>query len=379
MYDFSKLDSYVESLGERFDVPGCSMTVMHNREVVYSRYAGWADAAHTVPSGPNDRFWFYSATKIYTCTAVMQLIERGLLGLHDPVSRYLPEYGELTVRDGDGTIPATEVMTIYHLLTMTGGLNYNLDMPSLKELVARTDDQASTREIARAIAQEPLEFQPGSRFCYSLCHDVLAAVVEAVSGMSFGEYMRINVFEPLGTESLSFDAAFNDAPDMTAKYIYDNEKRTLTVDTHRPWFIISAKHESGGAGMCGRAHDYILLPDAFANGGRAKDGSVILTPESIDMMRTNRMTTDTLRADFLTCKPAEYGFGLGVRTRIKDGANGLSAGEFGWDGAAGTYYLIDPEHNLSLLYCEHILGHYCAYDTIHSRLRDLVYECLAGR
>jgi len=377
MYNFTKIDQYLDNIEQRFGVPGCSVTVMHRHEVVYDSFRGWADARRTVPTAPEHRYWFYSATKIYTCTAIMQLVERGLVGLHDPVSKYLPEYADVVVKTENGTQPAKNAITIYHLLTMTAGLNYDLGAHPIAELVKATNDQATSRELIRAIAKVSLEFEPGTHFCYSLCHDVLAVVVEVVSGKLFGQYLEENIFRPLGASSLAFHADEEAQKLFADRYVYNYETEQLTPDFGRPVFALSAKHESGGAGMYGTPHDYILLIDALANGGKGKNGCHILTQESIDAMRTNCMTTDALKADFLNSKPAEYSYGLGVRTRIIPGENGLGVGEFGWDGAAGTYYFIDPEHNLVMLFCEHILNHYCAYNIIHSELRDLVYECMA--
>ena len=378
MHDFSKLDKYIESMEQRFGVPGCSVTVMRGHETIYDRYWGWADAERTRPASPEDRYWFYSATKIYTCTCIMQLIERGMLGLHDPVSKYLTEYADVVVKTENGTVPAQNAITIYHLLTMTAGLNYDLDAAPIAKLREETNDQASSRDIIRAIAQVPLEFEPGTHFNYSLCHDILAVVVEVVTGMTYGKYLEENIFRPLGVTELGFIPTAEELEKFSTRYVYNYDTERLVPDFGRPAFALSARHESGGAGMFGTARGYIRLIDALANGGKGADGAHILSQESIDLMRKNCMTTDALKADFLNSKPAEYGYGLGVRTRIIPGKNGLGVGEFGWDGAAGTYYFIDPENHLVMLFCEHILNHYCAYNTIHNELRDLVYECLAG-
>ena len=127
----------------------------------------------TKPLTKSNTYWLYSASKVITCTALMQLVDKGSIGLDDPVSKYLPEYKEMMVKDGSSVRKAENAMTIRHLLTMQSGLNYDLMAPSIRKLLKEKDNKATTREIIGALANEPLDFEPGTRYQYSLSHDVL--------------------------------------------------------------------------------------------------------------------------------------------------------------------------------------------------------------
>lgn len=372
MAAFDKLTAFLDSLNNQFDVPACECIVKKNGELLYHHLCGHSDVQGEIPARADDFYCFYSLSKLYTCTAAMQLIERGQLSLDDEVSRYLPEYAEITVRTPDGEpVPAERPITVAMLMSMTAGLNYDLDMPPVKALRESTDDEASTRDIIAAIAREPLDFHPGDHFQYSLCHDVLAVVVEVVSGMKFSEYVTANIFAPLSIKDISYNCR-DIAGTYSAQYYCDENRNMIQIPEINVAFQLGKNYESGGAGMCGRASEYIKLVDALACGGKAPDGTSILSPESIALLSRDCMTP-VQRVDFNQMKPAEYSYGLGVRTRIAANDHGVPVGEFGWDGAAGSYYVIDPVNNISIIYCEHILGHYCAYDTIHAGVRDLAY------
>lgn len=376
MYNFSAIDSFLTEIEESYGIPSGSFEINLGRERLYDRVFGFSDYERKRPASPEDRYWFYSCTKIYTCTAAMQLIERGLLDLDAPVSRYLPEYADVRVKSDNGGEPvsAKNTMTVYDLFTMTAGLNYDLGAPPIREMYEKTGGMGSTRDVARAIAKIPLEFEPGTHFNYSLCHDVLAAIIEVVSGMEFGEYVRRNIFEPLGASTLTFRPSAEELEKLAAQYRADDVTRKPMPMREQP-FILTKRHESGGAGLFGCAKDCILLPEALANGGCSRSGVRILTPQSIAELSKDRLT-GAQRTDYLSSKGKEYGFGLGVRTRILCGDAGVPVGEFGWDGAAGSYYMIDPVNHLSLFYCQHIHNLYCYFDTIQSTLRDLTYKAL---
>lgn len=156
-------------------------------------------------------WWIFSATKVITCTAAMRLVEEGRLKLTDKVSDYLPAFGSLTVRQKDGTIvPATEPMRIVHLFTMTGGMDYDLNAPEITNAIAA--GHTDTVSLCSAMASRPLWFEPGTHYQYSLCHDVLAAVVEVITEMKFSDYLRELMFEPLGMADTASAPRRNSSP-----------------------------------------------------------------------------------------------------------------------------------------------------------------------
>lgn len=200
----TELRDFLNAL-ESFGIPGCDCVVHHNHKPVFRHMTGYADKERTKPITRNTTYWMYSTTKLLTCTSVMQLVEKGCLTLDDPVYAYLPEYKYLKVRSGLGVKPAQNTMTIRHLMSMQSGLNYNISAPSIIQTLKDTKGQATTRELVQAFAREPLDFEPGTRFQYSFSHDVLAAVIEVVSGYSFDRYMEENILEPLGMSNTGFE------------------------------------------------------------------------------------------------------------------------------------------------------------------------------
>ena len=373
--DFSKLTAYLDSLAEQ-RVPGCDLAVYQDHQLLFRHQAGWRDAEKTVPMRGDETFCLYSCTKVFTTCAAMQLIESGKIRLDDPVSKYLPAYGRLTVRDGDGARPARTVMTVRHLMSMQSGLNYDGESPALKAAIARHPD-ADTRTLMDAKALDPLEFDPGDNFLYSLSHDVLATVIEAASGQRFSDYLRQHIFTPLGLKTMCFVLPEDQKNRQCAQYFYHGETDEMELrpaeDNH---YRFTPAYESGGAGLIGDVRDYILFADALACGGESADGKRILSPEMIQLWNANQLGP-AARRSFDAWNRKGYSYALGVRTRLDLAVGGLgSLGEFGWDGAAGAWAMIDPALHLSAFYGMHVRNFGYAYDVIHPTLRNLIYEAV---
>ncbi len=374
--DFSRLTDYLDYL-HHVNVPGCDLAVYRDHECIYRRQAGWRDLARTEPVRGDEVYLLYSATKVFTTCAAMQLVEQGKLRLDDPVSGWLPAYAHLTVKDEDTVRPAKTVMTVRHLMSMQSGLNYNTETPAVKKVMDAHDQRATTRQIAEAKAEDPLEFDPGTDFQYSLSHDVLAAVIEAVSGLRFSEYLRANIWEPLHIRGMAMRADDAARASLCPLYFYDpatyslqDRSREALEERYNP------EYESGGGGMIGGVSDYIRFADALACGGVSADGARILSPEMIQLWSANQLGPKARRS-FDGWHRLGYSYALGVRTRVSDRIGGPGAlGEFGWDGAAGAWVMIDPSNRLSAFFGMHVLNYGYNYDVIHPTLRGLIYDAL---
>lgn len=368
---FSELTAYLDSLSHRFGIPGCGCAVAVNGEVVFRHFAGFRDEEAKKPMTGAETHWIYSATKLFTCTAALQLYEQGKLGLNDPVSKFLPEFGALTVKAADGTIhPAQESLTIRHLMTMTGGLDYCLERPALRSAIESGAE--STRELVAALAKDPLNFEPGSHFLYSLCHDVLGAVIEVVSGQLLSDYLDAHIIRPLGLTDTTFHPDAAQLSRLAKQYIHLDEK-----GNHRPMgqenrFRLSDRYDSGGAGLLSTVDDYIRLASALSMGGGG-----ILKPETVTLMHTPALG-DVQRAEFCSLRPAvrPYSYGLGVRTLVDNDGLAAPVGEFGWDGAAGAYALVDTTNHVALFYAQQVCQSYITYQYLHPGLRDALYRSL---
>jgi CubicO group peptidase (beta-lactamase class C family) len=374
--DKTKLTGYLDSLYQK-GIPGCDCIIYHRHKPVFRHIVGFVDAENAKPLTKANTFWLYSASKLITCVAVMQLAEKGSIGLDSPVADYLPEYGRLKVRNGSDIEQAKNTMTIRNLLSMQSGLNYNLEAPSILNILKATENQATTRQVIEALANEPLDFEPGTHYQYSLSHDVLGAVVEVVSGFKLGEYFEENIFKPLGMKNTGLELTSQRKAAMADQFEYNDDTMTSAPRTKDNAYVLSEKYESGGAGLISTAEDCILFLDAMCNRGISSDGYRLLSAEAIDAMRQDQLD-DVTREDFNMLGKIGYGYGLGVRTLVEKEQSGAKSplGEFGWDGAAGAYALIDVENSLAIFYVQHVLGCGYAYSDIHPKIRDYAYEML---
>ena len=370
--DFSKLDLYMEQMTLR-GIPGCELSVTLDGECVYRKCVGFSDSEATKPVCPDDIYFIYSASKIVTCVAALRLIEEGKLSLDDPVSKYIPEFADACVKRADGSItPAKIIMTVAHLFLMGGGLTYDFDHAGI-----RASEDKSALGIARVIARAPLVFEPGTRYKYSLCHDVLAAVIEAVSGKRFSEYLKEVIFDPLGIKDMGCFPNEEQKARMSCMYYYRNGVGVSVPMTDAQRAEVTYIYESGGGGLFASVDDYMKFITVIACGGTSKDGYRLLKRETIELMKVNRLCPKA-HDDFISHRLFGYGWGLGGRVHIDPVRSGSRSpvGEFGWDGAAGAFVLVDTENKLAIYYGQHVMKCGIGAYSIHGTLKNLVYEAL---
>ena len=374
--NFDALKTYMDSLDTDV-VPGMDLAVRQEHGPVFRHYTGYRDREKGLKMDGTEQYWIFSATKVFTVTAGMQCIERGLFGLDDPVGRYLPAYNLMSVNDGGHIRSFRQSMTIRHLFTMTAGFNYDINSPSIQKAKLYSRNKADTRTMIDALAEEPLDFVPGTRYQYSLCHDVLAAVIEEASGMKFSQYLKKNLFEPLGIARTGFSG--EDLSCFAQQYTYDDKlkKSVVRPEGNDNWYRLTENYESGGAGLYSTVDDYMLLADALACGGIGKSGARILKPESIRLMTTPQLSDEIRKRAFINHFGPTYTYGLGVRVNAYEGSSS-PIGEFGWDGAACAYALMDPVNHLSAYLGMHVRSFGYGYDVIHHRIKDLIYEGLGA-
>lgn len=378
---FTDLKEFLDAV-TNWRIPGADCAVYYENKQVFRYAAGFADAEKRRPLTADNLYFLYSATKVITCTAALQLLEKGRYLLNDPVSAYLPEFAEMHIRtvDNNGTpelVQAKKPITIRNLFTMTAGLSYDLDSPAIQKVRETTQGRCPTRETIRAVAAEPLLFEPGTHWNYSLCHDVLGCLVEVISGKRFGAYIREHILDPLGMKETGFDLTEGKKPRLATQYRFNDSIGKAEAIPPINNYRLGSEYESGGAGLISSVDDYITFANTLCNGGRALNGEQILSRSTIDLMRTNQLD-EALQKDFNWAQMAGYGYGLGVRTMI-DRAKGGSLsppGEFGWGGAAGSYVIIDLENRLALFYAQHMLNNQEPY--VHPRIRNIVYHCLGS-
>ena len=392
--DFSKLKAYMDVLIRDYHTPGVDCIVYQDHEMVFRYFAGYSDIENDKAMTGNELYFIFSMTKMITCTAALQLFEQGKFLMSDPVSKYLPEFekmklsadefdcgnaAKITTGGSMGEHTEEEIggyaknqITIKDLFTMSAGLDYDLGDDAIRGAIA--EGKTSTRDIVGAMSEKVLGFEPGTRFRYSLCHDVLGALIEVWSGQTLGEYMQKHIFEPLGMKNTFFGIPKEEEKleKMAALYTYDQDKKPKRVPLECP-YNFTANYESGGAGLVSCTEDYAMFLDALSCGGVGKSGNRILASETVDLMGRNHLQGKQSE-DFYQMRPG-YGYGLGVRTHIDKAESGSYSpiGEFGWDGAAGAFSMVDRKNKISLTYFQHVHNWELK---IQTEMRNSLYESM---
>ena len=381
--NFTALTDILSTLPAK-GVAGYDCLVLRGGKTALRTQYGYANREAGVPIDEGTIYRMYSMTKPITCAAALTLYERGRFLLDDPLGEYLPEFREMQVREADGKggfalRPAARPITVRNLFTMTAGFTYELDSPSLLALGEETNWQYTTRQFAAALAREPLSYDPGDHWAYSLAHDVLAALVEELAGMEFEEYLRRVFFEPLGMEDAHFVVPEEKLSRCALRYCHTPEGE-ITLDTPDPRANVyrrSPAHKSGGAGLSCTVNDYARFADAMCNLGASRaTGARILGEGTVQLMRANQIAAPHLARDFNWDQMRGYGYGLGVRTMTDRALSGSPGGlgEFGWGGAAGTFVIIDPEWDTVMVFGQQSSPP--EEDWIQTRIRNILYPCL---
>ncbi len=372
--NFTQITEYLDSLVKR-GIPSVDCIIYKNHEQIYRHMSGTTDEQYRKKIQGDELYLMFSMTKVQTMIAVMQLVEQGKLSLEDEVCKYLPAYKNLAVEVEGKVEPLLAPLKIKHLLSMQSGLDYDLERPGIKRVLEEKGQVATTRQLVDAFVESPLKFVPGEHFLYSLSHDVAAAVVEVVSGMSFGAYLKKNIWEPLHMEKTFFAKPMNNLEKLATQF-HCNEKGEILPMESSCVYQLSESYESGGAGLISCTEDYAVFADTVACGGISKEGVRIIKPETIELMKENLLGEASLKDIARDMGRDCYGYGCGVQVFLHPELvhSPAPAGVFGWDGAAGSCIIMDTRSDLSLVYIQHVRNCGMAYGEIHPRLRDFLYE-----
>jgi CubicO group peptidase (beta-lactamase class C family) len=381
--DLSKLLEFITHHGPA----GCACGLAKGGKILYEGYAGLADIESKKPITADTVYRLWSMTKVIICTAALMLFERGKYLLNEPLYEYFPEYKDINrvQTDPNGNIsivPVKNPMLVKHAFTMSVGMPYPMnnsytanEMAKVKEELRKTLGKYNLRTEIEAMAKVPIAFEPGTHWLYGYGHELVAGMVEVTSGMSVGEFLQKEIFEPLGMNSTGY--RFHDDIEDRMATMYrraEDGKLTQIKDLFDDYFKPDAILEQGGAGLYSSVRDYLRFTQMMANGGEL-DGVKIIGRKTIDLMRRNQLN-DTPLKEFTDSYNAGYGYGLGVRTMMDPAVGNYngSIGEFGWTGRAGTWTAIDPGEGFSVVYMHQLEPNMEEY--IHHRVRATAYGCL---
>ena len=341
------------------EIAGCSARIMRNDEVLFEESFGYADIESKLKMSADTIFPIASMSKVITVAGIMQLYEQGLFKLWDPVSQYLPGFKnpKIAKEKPDGSyeiVDAKGEVTMRQLFTMTSGVPYGwadtaagrIRIEKEKEWMSNPLSFPGTVGYVNLVGQLPLAFEPGERWMYGFSIDVLGAVIEVLTGKSLGEYLKENVFDPLGMTDTGFFVPADKLDRIATLYNINEGMKPSDrgAPTSKPEF------ESGGGGMFSTVRDYSRFAQMLLHGGTL-DGVRILGRKTIDLISTDHLTPEQRMSDNWDTQRG-YGYGLGVRVMTNPelaGING-SVGEWGWDGAFGNWFCVDPKENLTCVY-----------------------------
>jgi CubicO group peptidase (beta-lactamase class C family) len=404
-FSASRLARLDEAMRRRYvdsgRLPGLLTMVYRRGRLAHTGMSGHMDLERGTPMREDAIFRVYSMSKPITAVALMTLAEEGLIGLDDDVAAHIPSWKTLGVyatgvpslvpggAPGFLTTPVKRPMKVVDLVTHTAGLTYgfmnrtSVDRAYREARVAEFGTEGGLDAMVEQLASLPLEFSPGTAWNYSVSIDVLGYLVQRLSGVSFGEFLRTRLFEPLGMT----DTAFWCPPEKINRFAscyQPKEGGGLKVqdDAGESTYAAPPSLESGGGGLVSTAHDYMRFCRMMLQGG-SLDGAQILSPKTVALFSLNHLPGNRELADmappglFSEAGYSGIGFSIGcgvtidvVKTRLPG-----TPGEFFWGGAASTAFWVDPREELAVVFMTQVLGSEARL-TLRRDLRTLVYAAM---
>lgn len=357
-----RIDRFLQAAVDSGRIPGAVALVLRDGEVVYERAVGWADREAGRRMTPGTVFRIASQSKALTTVAALMLVEEGRIGLADPVSRFVPSFARTTVAlrsdTGRTLVPARRAITIRDLLTHTAGISYGVDASVAARYQAAGlgraagfgwytgDKDEPICTTMERLGTLPMVTQPGEAFVYGYATDLLGCIVERASGMALDAFIRTRITEPLGMRDTHFFLPAGERTRLAAVYASDTSGSFVRAEDGargQGHYVDGPRRSfSGGAGLVSTARDYSRFLQMLLNGG-ALDGVRLLSPKMVTVMTSNQ--TGALYTQ------DGQGFGFGFYTVERPGGAGLATvGSFGWGGAYGSTYLVDPAEGLVVLF-----------------------------
>jgi CubicO group peptidase (beta-lactamase class C family) len=381
-----RLDELLQKYVDDSRIAGAVALVLRDGKPVYERAVGWSDKEAARRMTPDTIFRIASQTKAITSTAVLMLVEEGRLGLNTPASELIPAFDKTTVAaqapDGTvATVPAKRHITVFDLLTHTAGISYGTNEHVASQYEAKglgpaagygwytADKSEAVCDTMERLASLPFVAQPGEAYVYGYNTDILGCIVERASGVPLDRFIETRITGPLGMKDTRFFLAPEQRTRLATVYGSGPDGRIVRAPEGargQGHYIEGPRRNlAGGAGLLSTARDYARFLEMIRRGGEL-EGVRLLAPRSVALMTTNQV--GTLHSS------TGLGFGLAFETVDRYGANGMSSvGSFGWGGAYGTRYHVDPETRLTMVLMIQMLPN---STDLREKFPNLVYSAL---
>lgn len=373
--------------------PFVQLLVSRRGEIVHHDLYGFADLASQRPIRDDSIVRVYSMTKPITSVALMMLYEQGKLLLEDPVSKYLPSFADPRVFVSGNhtkftTREAAREMTVHDVLTHMSGLTYGFQNQHHVDAIYRTHGIGDFTPSTRSLTEEmellgslPLQFDPGTSWCYSMSTDVCGAIVEVVSGRTLEEFFAEEIFEPLGMVDTAFWVEGEERLDrFTTNMLFFGGATSVMDPWDRSGYHRRPPMLSGGGGLVSTMADYHRFTQLLLGCGEL-DGVRLLSPRTVDYMASNHLPggrdlNDMGQVGFAEVAMEGMGFGLGFSVNLSPQENRAigSPGDYGWGGAASTAFRIDPTEELTFVFLTQLLP--SSTYPIRRELQATIYQSL---
>jgi CubicO group peptidase (beta-lactamase class C family) len=346
-----RLHAAMERTVEDKELAGIVTVLARHGKIVDLRTYGKKDLASGASMDRDTIFRIWSMTKPITGVAMMMLYEQGKWSPEEPIAKYIPEFAKLKV---DGGADPVHPPTMGELMSHTAGFTYGVFGDTAVDKAyqaANVLGSANLQQMVEKVAKIPLLYQPGTKWVYSISVDIQGHIVEKLSGKTLGEFMRANIFQPLGMKDTGFHIPADQLGRMAGGHRLNAAGHIVSAPVNVQAYAKEPGMPSGGGGLVSTAPDYLRFAQMLANGGEL-DGVRILAPSSVTLMRSNRLSraiTDSgvfgIGASHMN---AGFGFGFDFGTHIDPAYNGRTVGKgtYTWAGAEGTWFWIDPANDI---------------------------------
>lgn len=376
-----RIEPAMQAFVDEQKLAGTLTLVARKGKVVHLEGVGFRDREAKTPMTEDTIFRIYSMTKPITAVAALTLWEQGKFQMDDPVSKYLPELANLKVfvgMDGENMVleDTNKVMTIKQLFTHFAGFSYGFSQSPVDKLYQQSalfSGETKREDLLKEVAKLPLNHQPGTKWNYSIGTDIIGVLVERLSGQTLGEYFEQHIFKPLKMTDTGFYVPKSKQDRLAQIYVINQQGQTVPMENEPLGDYLSAPEiESGGGGLVSTIEDYYTFTQMLLNGGEYK-GERILGRKTVEYMRTNH-----LPADLIPFEPSSTGEGYGLAMSVtvdEQGANTMgSKGDYGWAGAASTYFRIDPEEQMIVIAMTQLMP--SSFFSYNKDFKNMAYQAL---
>lgn len=386
----ARIPAFLEAQVASGALPGAQTLIWRRGQIVHHGLQGRMDLEHDLPMRDDAIFRIYSMTKPITTVALLMLLEDGKIALDDAVAKYIPGFAQLEL--ADGTVVGAQ-MTVRDLLRHTSGLTYGfhnrtpIDAEYRRLRIADPDTDGGLPAMIAQLQTLPLEYAPGTQWIYSIATDVVGYLIQIISGVPLGDFIRGRILKPLAMIDTDFVVPREKADRFAACY----QAMPAGLEPYTAWpnekYFTQPKLESGGGGLAGTAADYLRFARMLLNKGEL-DGARLLKPETVALMTMNHLPGGS---DIVSLSPAGdaftesgyrgMGFGLGVSVTLDPAQVGIpgTAGEFAWGGMASTAFFVDPTEDMAVVFMTQVITDTPRRVKLRRDLRTLIYDAMADK